>query len=248
MMLKRFLIIIFTIFSIVSIQIAIPSCENPLSSDRNTPEIMGDVYEPTNNYYADVRIIKMGLFGCTQVSVSLDGDSVHDVEIQINKIVYESDSFGDVEDLDETIDYSEREEYSLVIEHGGETIATGITYMPSHPKILNLLDGEYHNANTPLFVDWKFTSLASAIGIKLELGSATITEPPLLPILPSQYTIPGHYFDEPGSYTLSVIGYNGIAPGINVAELDSSIGYNIIGSAGIFVAVNMDDPISIEVE
>lgn len=247
-MFKRFLIIIFTIFSIVSIQIAIPSCENPFSSDGDTPEIMGDENEPTNNYYADVRIIKMGLFGCAQASISLDGEPVNDVEIQINKIVYERDSFGDLEDPDGNIKYSERTEYNLVVKREGETIAAGITYMPSLPKIMNLSDGEYHNTNTPLLVDWEFTRLASAIGIKLELGATTVTEPPLLPIFPSQYTIPGHFFDEPGSYTLSVIGYNGIAPGINVTELDSSIGYNIIGPAGVFVAINMDDPITIEVE
>ena len=78
----------------VSFQIAIPSCENPFSSDGSTPEIIGDVYEPNNNYYADVRIIKVGVFGCTQALVFLDGEPLSDVEIKINKIQLEEEDYG----------------------------------------------------------------------------------------------------------------------------------------------------------
>lgn len=134
----------------------------------------------------------------------------------------------------------------LEVRVGNNLIATGNAIMPSVPTIENLEDSSSHSINTPLNINWKLTKNTTSVQVKVESPwPADGYESLFLSPEPSSFTIPGDVFSEIGEYSVSVEANFGIPSGIAASAIDSSLGYNIEGAAGVFIAINVSEQLTI---
>ncbi|MCH7732528.1 MAG: hypothetical protein IIB44_08455 [Candidatus Marinimicrobia bacterium] len=230
----------------ISVQFTVPGCESPSDSDDDEDEITADIYTPTNDYYVKVQVIKFGLFGCAQATIEKDSQPIENADIEINDVQLTMDDFGNYSDTTGTLEYKEGTVYMLEVRVGNSLIAKGNAIMPSAPTIENLEDSSSHVINTPLNIDWKSTKNTTSVQVKVESPwPADDYESRFLSPEPSSFTIPGDVFSEIGGYSVSVEANFGIPSGITAGAIDSSLGYNIEGAAGVFIAVNVSEQLTI---
>jgi len=234
---------------LMTIQFNMTSCSS--STDSSDPLGEAAVNNPTNDYQVVAEIISVGgLGGCSVGTVANSDGIIETADFKINDVtlIHQYPVYTDTLSL---LSYFPGSSYSLKVSHNGVTIATGKAVMPATPVISNASSFQNHDLNTSLTVNWK--SVKNAHSVQLSIA-AEIYDPvsqeyiergyasALLSPETTSHTIPDTLFSYPGEYSLGIIAYYGINPGIDIDNLEEN-GYlqsfNIEGAAGAFMALSL---------
>jgi len=253
---KNHLLHFFILSLAISIQISIPGCED--KKDDNSISV--DINDPTNDYQVVVQIYGMGSMSCAAGGVKLNGDDVDDAIVKINnKELTHSDSsdftISSISPFNMLLKYfyegneltfTSGTKYDLQISHNGNSIASGIAYMPKTPEITNIESPYAHIINTPLVIEWdedNYTSLFQVnCSANLEDEEGNEIEKEFEEVFSSSITtctIPDTFFNSPGEYFISISAIYGVTEESITVNPDTTMGYNILGPSGSFLALTV---------
>jgi hypothetical protein len=249
-MFKKIAIACSLFFMAVSIPVYIPSC----SRSPNSPQNGGGRYNVSM-----IAVNMGGISGCgSGLSASVRYDSSHnntftqvitdaDVEISSVKLTFDT-SRSNYNVSDSIVGIDSGTQYSLIVKHNGEVIATGSAIMPSEPKILSPANGSQHQSNTDLPVSWAIVKNATSVFLSITFSDSlhidtTIYSSTGLPPTDTTFTVPAPVFSKLGIYYIHMFATYGLPVGIQSPlalgfVLDSTKSYNISGVAGICAAAN----------
>ena len=242
-------ILTFLALCLMTIQFNMTSCSSATDSEDPIGEAV--VNDPTNDYQVVAQVISVGgLGGCSIGTVAQGEGIIENADFKINDVtlVHKYPVYADTLFL---LSFFPGSNYSLNVSHNGATIATGTAIMPSTPVISNASSFQNHDLNTSLTVKWQAVKNAHSVQltinsefydpftqIPVERGYAS----PLLSPETTSHTIPDTLFNYPGEYTLGIIAYHGVNPGIDIDNLEDNgyiQSYNMEGAAGAFLAVSL---------